>query len=47
MNKKIKIKQNKANIFFVILGRLVAYSILYFGNVAFMFWAFQNITVYR
>lgn len=46
MNKKIKIKQNKANIFFVILGRLVAYLLLYFGSIAFMFWAFLQNTIY-
>lgn len=47
MKKQIKIKQNKANLFFVIVGRLVVYGTLYAGGIIFLFWAFQQITVYR
>lgn len=46
MNKKIKIKQNKANIFFVILGRLITYLLLYVGAIAFGVWAFLQNTIY-
>ena len=46
MNKKIKIKQNKANIFFVILGRLVTCLLLYTGSIAFGIWAFLQNTIY-
>lgn len=44
---KLKIKQTKQNIFFVILGRLIAYGVLYIGVIAFIFWSLQQITVYR
>lgn len=44
---KLKIKQTKQNIFFVILGRLIAYGALYGGAITFMFWSLQQITVYR
>lgn len=44
---KLKIKQTKQNIFFVILGRLIAYVVLYIGVIAFILWSLQQITVYR
>lgn len=47
MKKKIKIKQTKTNIFFVIMGRLLVYGILYIAAISFLIWAFNQITVYR
>lgn len=47
MKKQIKIKQTKSNIFFVIMGRLLTYAFLYMGAIAFLFWAFQQITIYK
>jgi hypothetical protein len=43
----MKIKQNKINIISVIIGRLLIYSTLYFGVIAFVAWAFFKITVYK
>ena len=47
MKKQIKIKQTKSNIIFLIIGRAIAYAGLYIGSIAFLVWAFQQITVYR
>ena len=44
--KKLKIKQNKMNKIIVIVGRLLIYSGLYFGSVAFGVWAFCQNTIY-
>jgi hypothetical protein len=43
---KLKIKQNKTNKIIVIVGRLLIYGALYFGAIAFMFWAFCQNTIY-
>lgn len=43
---KLKIKQTKQNILFLILGRLIAYGILYVGIIAFVIWAFCQNTIY-
>lgn len=43
---KLKIKQTKQNVFFLILGRLIAYGILYGGVIAFAIWAFCQNTIY-
>ena len=47
MKKQIRIKQNKANIFFVIIGRLLVYSVIYMGAINFTIWCLKQITVYR
>ena len=44
--KKLKIKQNKINKIIVIVGRLLAYGVLYFGAIAFIIWAFCQNTIY-
>ena len=44
---KLKIKQTRQNILFLILGRLIACGVLYGGAIAFIFWSLQQITVYR
>lgn len=46
MKKQIKIKQTKANIFYIIIGRLLVYSLLYIGAVAFGVWMFLQNTIY-
>jgi hypothetical protein len=45
-NKKIRIKQNKANIFYIIIGRIFIYGLLYIGSIAFGVWAFLQNTIY-
>lgn len=45
--KQVKIKQTKANLFFLIVGRLVIYGAFYTGAIMFFVWAFQQITVYK
>lgn len=47
MKKQIRIKQNKANIFFVIIGHLLVYSAIYMGAINFVIWCLKQITVYR
>lgn len=47
MKKQIKIKQNKSNIFFIIIGRLLVYSAIYMGTINFAIWCLKQITVYR
>lgn len=44
---RLKIKQTKQNVLFLILGRLIAYAVLYGGTIAFIFWSLQQITVYK
>lgn len=46
MKKQIKIKQTKANIFYIIIGRLFIYGLLYIGSIVFGIWAFLQNTIY-
>lgn len=43
---RLKIKQTKQNVVFLILGRLIAYGILYVGTIAFVIWTFCQNTIY-
>lgn len=44
---KLKIKQTKKNIFYMIIGRLIIWGLLYAGAIAFVIWILKQITVYR
>lgn len=46
MKKQIKIKQNKLNKIIVVIGRLLIYSSIYVGMIAFTTWAFLQNTIY-
>lgn len=43
---KCKIRQTKQNVFFLIIGRLFIYSLLYVSGIAFTIWAFLQNTIY-
>lgn len=47
MKTKLKIKQTKSNMFFVIIGRLLTYGTIYIATIFFILWAFGQITVYK
>jgi hypothetical protein len=43
---KVKIKQTKQNLIFVILGHILLYATLYIGSITFIVWAFLQNTIY-